>query len=60
LFEYAIYPSDDDLRGAAEDYLAENHTEFYNSLTDKKWNTYYKKNIAQPVNIFNFVSFFSY
>ncbi|RIB01577.1 hypothetical protein C2G38_2230440 [Gigaspora rosea] len=35
LFEYAIYPSNDDLREAAEDYLAENHTKFYDSMTDK-------------------------
>ncbi|RIB14676.1 hypothetical protein C2G38_2194436 [Gigaspora rosea] len=43
LFEYAIYPSDIELREVAEDFLAENHTEFYDSMTDKKWNTYYKK-----------------
>ncbi|RIB17400.1 hypothetical protein C2G38_2187340, partial [Gigaspora rosea] len=39
----------DDRFSEMEDYLAENHTEFYDSLTDKKWNTYYKKNIAQPL-----------
>jgi len=52
----------DELWEAAKDFLAKNHTEFYNNMTDKKWNTYYKKNIAQLLNIFNFVSFvfFSY
>ncbi|RIB00673.1 hypothetical protein C2G38_2233456 [Gigaspora rosea] len=48
LLEYSIYPSDDEFREATEDFLAENHTEFYDSMTNKKWNTYYKKNIAQP------------
>jgi len=57
LFEYSIYPSEDELREVVEDFLAENHTEFYDSMTDKKWNTYYKKNIAQLVYIFNFVLF---
>ena len=51
LFEYLIYPSEDELREVVEDFLAENYTEFYDSMTDKKWNTYYKKNIAQTVNI---------
>ena len=52
--EYCIYPSKDDLKEAAANYLEEEQEEFFNSMSEAKWNTYFKKNIESLVNNFNF------
>lgn len=55
MIEYSIYPSEDDLIDATETWISEKHPAFYESMTEKAWKTYYTKNIAAPVNIFNFL-----
>ena len=54
LIETAIYPSEEEYKEAAEEYLSENQSEYYESLSDKRWATYYKQNIAGPVSFLIF------
>ncbi|RIB14002.1 hypothetical protein C2G38_2196324 [Gigaspora rosea] len=46
LIETAIYPSEEEYKEAAEEYLSEHQSEYFESLSDKRWATYYKQNIA--------------
>ena len=52
LFQYSIYPSADEYKQAAEEFIEENNSEFFNDLTEKQWNTYYKSNLASSVNFY--------
>ena len=54
LIEYAIYPSEEEYKNATEEYMLENQSEYYESLSDKRWATYYKQNIAGPVSFLIF------
>jgi hypothetical protein len=50
-----IYPSKDELRGAMEAYLIENHQEFY---TEARWTSYYNTNFKLRVSFFFFGNLF--
>ncbi|RIB16085.1 hypothetical protein C2G38_2190949 [Gigaspora rosea] len=39
LIETAIYPSKEEYKKAAEEYLSENQSEYYENLLDKRWAT---------------------
>jgi hypothetical protein len=53
-----IYPSKDELRGAMEAYLIENHQEFYKSFTEARWTSYYNTNFKLRVSFFFFGNLF--
>lgn len=40
----SIYPLKEELRGATEAYLLENHAEFYEKFTESRWTSYYNSN----------------
>ena len=46
----SIYPTKDELRGATEAYLIENHQEFYEKFTEAKWTAYYNSNFQLRVS----------
>ncbi|RIB02586.1 hypothetical protein C2G38_2227435 [Gigaspora rosea] len=48
LIETTIYPSEEEYKEAAEEYLLEHQSKYFESLSDKRWATYYKQNIAGP------------
>jgi hypothetical protein len=52
IMRVAIYPSRDELRGATEAYLLENHPEFYKSFTKARWTSYYNTNFKLRVSFF--------
>ncbi|RIB06921.1 hypothetical protein C2G38_2215909, partial [Gigaspora rosea] len=54
LIETAIYPSEEEYKEAADEYLLEYQSECFESLSDKRWATYYKQNIAGPVSFLIF------
>jgi hypothetical protein len=51
VIEYLIYPTEEELREATEVWMSENHQEYFTSMSEKAWKTYYNKNIEGPVNI---------
>jgi hypothetical protein len=55
-----IYPSHDELRGATEEYLSEEHDDFLKKFKRNHWQVYYEQNIAQPVSltIYKFKQFY--
>lgn len=44
IMKVSIYPTKEELRGALEAYLIENHAEFYESFTEVHWSAYYNEN----------------
>jgi hypothetical protein len=50
----SIYPSKEELRGATEAYLKENHGEFFNSFSEIHWTSYYNDNIHKNIRFFPF------
>ena len=50
----SIYPSKEELRGATEAYLKENHVEFFDSFSEICWTSYYNDNIHKNVSSFPF------
>ena len=54
LLDYLIYPEESDYKEVTAEYLSAEHEEFFSSMSDTKWDTYFKKNIASPVNKFLF------
>jgi len=46
----SIYLTKDELRGATEAYLIENHQEFYGKFTEAKWTAYYNSNFQLRVS----------
>ena len=56
-----IYPTNEELKDAMEEYLEDNEPEFYKSKEDKDWNTYYEAYLASPVIVLiisNYIAFF--
>ena len=47
-----IYPSKEELRGAVEAYLSENHPEFFNKFTESRWTAFYNANFHKNVGFF--------
>ena len=51
LIVHNIYLSELQLKEAAEEYLIENETDFYESMEDIQWNVFYEDKLAKLVNI---------
>ena len=51
LIVYNIYPNEIQVKEAAEEYLIENESDFYESMEDIQWNVFYEDKLAKPVNI---------
>ena len=49
----SIYSSKDELRGAVEVYLSENHSEFFNKFTEVCWTAFYNTNFHKNVSFFD-------
>jgi hypothetical protein len=47
-----MYPTKEELRGAVEAYLKENHSEFYQKFSEHRWTSFYNKKFHQHVNSF--------
>ena len=52
MMKLKIYPSKEELRGATEAYLKENHREFFSSFTETDWTSYYNNNFHKNVSSF--------
>lgn len=52
IMKVTIYPSRDELRGATEAYLTNNHPEFYKSFAEARWTSYYNTNFKLRVSFF--------
>ena len=52
MIKISIYPEKDELRGAVEAYLSENHSEFYNRFTEAQWTAFYNANFHKHVRFF--------
>jgi hypothetical protein len=50
MIEYTVYPEEMDYIVSTETYITENYTEYFENISNTRWNTYYNKNIAGPVN----------
>ena len=47
-----IYPLKEELHGATEAYLSENHVEFFKDFSETCWTSYYNDNIHKNVSSF--------
>ncbi|RIA97976.1 hypothetical protein C1645_731978 [Glomus cerebriforme] len=54
LIKLSIYPSKEELRGATEAYLKENHIEFFSSFSKIYWTSFYNDNIYKNIKILTF------
>ena len=54
MFEISIYPSQDEYRKAAEDFLKQENPDFYKKFKKNQWISYYEQNIFQLVSQGNF------
>lgn len=53
VFFERIYPEAEDFRRTTKEFFQQEHSEFYEGLTRKRWKTYYEKHIHQAVIIIN-------
>ena len=66
MIKKTVYPTQQELKEAVEDYLEENNYDFLQGFRNRKskWDAYYEKNFYNPVNnyiyIFIFLNFFLY
>ena len=49
----SIYPSQDELRNIAEEFLAENYSNLYGRMTKKKWLKVYEREIYSEVSLYD-------
>jgi hypothetical protein len=45
-----LYPKKEELRGATEAYLLENHDEFFKKFSNPSWISFYNTSLHQPVS----------
>ncbi|CAG8705922.1 12234_t:CDS:1, partial [Dentiscutata heterogama] len=48
LILHNIYLSKVELKKAAEEYMVESESEFYENMNNKQWNIYYKNKLTLP------------
>lgn len=51
LFASKIYPTEDEIYNAAEDYLIKNHEEFFENLSEDRWALFYKNQLYLNVSL---------
>ena len=49
LFNKNIYPNKDEFYDATIDYIVKNHGEFFENLSEIRWQVFYNKNIDKQV-----------
>ena len=50
IIRMSIYPSSEEMHGVVEGYLAENHSEFFNSFKETRWTAFYNANFHKHVS----------
>ena len=55
LFHHNVYSDQEDFKAVAESYFDKEHSDFYDSLSHKRWISYYQKNLQQPVSKYKII-----
>jgi hypothetical protein len=57
IFTNSIYPTKTEIRDATEAYMVDNHAEYFENLSEKRWTVFYDKKIEKGVCIENLTLF---
>ena len=57
IFANSIYPTKTEIREATEAYMIDNHAEYFETLSEKRWTVFYDKKIEKGVCIENLTLF---